>query len=437
MSNQREHRRPGWPAVALAALAALAGGAPAAALDAYPADAFHRSIGTNAKLSPGANEQVDTERYNATRDALADVGILNIRTRVLTSTVGRTRGLYDCCGIRALARIEEHTGGLPTPADPSKIPAAVAKTLSVGPAIQAMEGLNEYTRYNNTGSWDVDLRTYQQVLYNEVKVVHGLTEMPVVGPTVYARSAVHTAQIGNIGDIVDAANLHYYPGGWEPSKRLDEYVNLMATMAPGEPVWVTEYGYHTTSAAPQENPVPEWIQAVYMTRTAALLFQKDPRGKYFSYEFVNGGFDLANREHNFGMLNRDFTPKPAYLAYKRLIHAVRGGDPAVTPTPLDVTFTGDMLGVRTILLQKSPGHYVLLMWQEARVWDRKNRLEIAVPARPITITLGQAADMAVKHTLPFPADPAIDLPPEVITTGGTSGAVMVPDRIIAIAIDLI
>jgi hypothetical protein len=46
--------------------------------------------------------------------------------------------------------------------------------------------------------------------------------------------------------------------------------------------------------------------------------------KNFWYDFQNDGQDTANKEHNFGLLRFDGSPKPGYFAYLNLTTQLEG-----------------------------------------------------------------------------------------------------------------
>jgi hypothetical protein len=425
-------------AILAAVLAAAPFGQRAAALDAFSADAFHRSIGVCLLVGP--YDGVDEARFAMIKARMQEVGILNIRTKVAKPSVPRVAELWRCCGIRTLALIDEHVNSRRAlPLAPEQIPAAVDTALSAGAdAILGFEGPNEHTKFHNYATdpnWPEKLRAYTAALHQYVRNERALPH-PIISASVFRRERLDALAIGDIGAWVDGSTLHFYPGGWEPSRAIDEHNTNMRVMAPGEPVWITEYGYHNTFGAPSTNPVPEAMAAIYLTRTAAVTFQREPLAKFFIYEFMNDGYDLADREHNLGLVHFDLKPKAQFHAYRRLIDAVEGGDPAVVPQPLDLSFSGDMTRVETLLLQKSATRYVLLMWQEVTSWDRKLKQPISVLPRTVNIGLPREADVSLSHVVPSVADPFEDRPPEDLGRAVRSVTVDVPDRIVAIAIDL-
>lgn len=76
-----------------------------------------------------------------------------------------------------------------------------------------------------------------------------------------------------------------------------------------KPLWLTEIGWPDVSTASQGD-LASFVKAVY---TAPL-----PVDVIFWYNFRNIFANSSDVEHNFGLVNADFTPKPAYEAYKTL-----------------------------------------------------------------------------------------------------------------------
>ena len=74
-------------------------------------------------------------------------------------------------------------------------------------------------------------------------------------------------------------------------------------------IWITEQGW------PVGGEVDLADQAQAISR-ACLFVAAHPKlyGRYFLYDFVCDGTDLKEAEHNFGVLNHDLSPRPAYVA---------------------------------------------------------------------------------------------------------------------------
>lgn len=78
-----------------------------------------------------------------------------------------------------------------------------------------------------------------------------------------------------------------------------------------KPIWLTEFGWTT-----YDNGVSEDKQADYLMRGYAAAFTVSQVKKVFWYTFRDDAENTAYLESSFGLINRDFTAKPALAAYK-------------------------------------------------------------------------------------------------------------------------
>lgn len=83
------------------------------------------------------------------------------------------------------------------------------------------------------------------------------------------------------------------------------------------PLYLTEMAWHSTGGL-HPCGIDETTQAAWLAR-AYLLAKTLPaiKGMWW-YDLANDGNNPAEQEHNFGLLRRDLSPKPAYLALKRI-----------------------------------------------------------------------------------------------------------------------
>ncbi len=405
---------------------------PAKALEAHSALTFRNAIGVNRVLS----ETASTSRYGTIKEALREVGIANIRAKLTPFNAWRARDLYQCCGIKTLARIEFRVGGkIVGRADPSAVAQGVNTALSIGSqAIVGFEGPNEYTNHQHGPGWDDDLREYMRRVSSEVRGRR--LPQPVVGPTIYLRIPEDIRKLGNIGNIIDASNFHIYTSGNEPSHRMNEWLADARIMAPGKPVWVTEFGYHNALRNRSQNPVSERTAAKYLPRFLALYFSRDPKGKFFIFELVDGGTNPADREQNLGVMRANLSKKPAFHTLRRMIGTVRSGSNAVNPRDLAVQIGGQAPNLEKLLLQKSEKQYLLLLWQEVKSWDVRAQRELELGAKPVTVTLPTNATFSLYDTLPFENDAARDAPPTQFGGARRSVTINVPDHIVMLEMRL-
>lgn len=117
---------------------------------------------------------------------------------------------------------------------------------------------------------------------------------------------------------VDGLSLHPYVHcrGWRRNTP-EAWIDWMAevdkelTRAAGRPVplYLTEMAWPSHQGA---CGIDETLQAAYLAR-AFFLARTLPNIKgMWWYDFRNDGTDKTEREHNFGLVRQDFTPKPAY-----------------------------------------------------------------------------------------------------------------------------
>ena len=117
---------------------------------------------------------------------------------------------------------------------------------------------------------------------------------------------------------VDGLSLHPYVHcrGWRRNTP-EAWIDWMAevdkelTRTAGRPVplYLTEMAWPSHQGA---CGIDETLQAAYLAR-AFFLARTLPNIKgMWWYDFRNDGTDKTEREHNFGLVRQDFTPKPAY-----------------------------------------------------------------------------------------------------------------------------
>lgn len=81
-------------------------------------------------------------------------------------------------------------------------------------------------------------------------------------------------------------------------------------------VWFTEFGAPTGTSG---DAVSEQNQADGLVQAYSQALCWPWVGPVFLYTLRDSGADRRDREQNFGLLHHDFTPKPAWFAYRRLM----------------------------------------------------------------------------------------------------------------------
>jgi hypothetical protein len=321
---------------------------------------------------------------------------------------------------------------------------------AAGAKIDAVEGPNEpdvfwiekrfRKKYKGKG-FPEGVAAFQSDLYAAIKRDRATAKLKVIGPSLgvtYDPGAgkPNPFGAGSLSRTVDWGNFHPYPGGnpfsdpfrynttqkyyWHsnfPSVNLEEYPYAFKVYSPpfqGKPMVATETGYSTFRGG-----ISESVHAKYMPRLFLEYFRKGIQ-RTCAYEFVDEFVDpdKSNREANFGLLRRDLSPKPAYLAVQNLIRLLQ--DPgaqfspkklayelAVAPVkeyrePLSkmVTHYDRTQYVHHLLLQKRDGTFYLVLWHEISSYDMsaKPPREIRPPAMPATLKLKQPMRQTTVYT---------------------------------------
>ncbi|MHB0998368.1 MAG: hypothetical protein ACYC27_03900 [Armatimonadota bacterium] len=93
-------------------------------------------------------------------------------------------------------------------------------------------------------------------------------------------------------------------------------------------LWSGEVGYSSFQVTDQTptsfySPNTELQQAQKLVRMMVMYLLRGFQ-KIFWYDFKNDGVSPDDPEHNFGLINHDYSPKPSVVAYANLIHRLKG-----------------------------------------------------------------------------------------------------------------
>ena len=205
------------------------------------------------------------------------------------------------------------------------------------------------------------------------------------------------SQVGDQRAYLDVGNIHPYTYGLSPDPR-----HVRAEIARGsavsgrKPVWATEAGFHNAIRGPadQQPGVSEQAAAVYLTRTFLQHFESGVRRTY-AYELLDEQPDRGGRdpEQHFGLLRRDFSPKPAFTALKNLLTLVgpARGQARLRPLRLAVNGPADL---HHLVLRKADGTYLVALWRTASAWDIKRKRPLRVAPRRVSVALPGATRVA-------------------------------------------
>lgn len=107
--------------------------------------------------------------------------------------------------------------------------------------------------------------------------------------------------------------------GW-----VDSYLAEFAKTGGERQIWMTEFGFSTFSASGKNEgklyaPFTEEAQATYLVRRLFMtLYRQDAIAASIPYDIMDSELEHADPESYFGILRRDFSPKPAFVAMQRL-----------------------------------------------------------------------------------------------------------------------
>jgi GH35 family endo-1,4-beta-xylanase len=122
----------------------------------------------------------------------------------------------------------------------------------------------------------------------------------------------------NAVDVIDVVGIHLYGRGPnDVSKKLEEFLGVINRSGTAKPVWVTEIGKPTLPQYRSEDH-----QADFLKKTLLDLSSNPQVEKIFWYELKDSGLVPFWREHNFGLVKFDLTPKVSYEAYLSIAGSV-------------------------------------------------------------------------------------------------------------------
>lgn len=130
-------------------------------------------------------------------------------------------------------------------------------------------------------------------------------------------------------DLVDGLSVHPYahcaandgntPEAWVRwLAGYEQHIRQKARRA--VPIYLTETGWPSHQGACGKS---ETTQALYMARLYFLARTVPNVKGMWWYDLYNDGPDRRDQEHNFGLLNEDLSPKPAYTMMKAIAPVVR------------------------------------------------------------------------------------------------------------------
>lgn len=339
---------------------------------------LHSLVGVNLHIGDG--EYPAIAKY---AEMMNDLGIKLYRTGLPPGTIRSINYLYANTGAKVCL--------LTSPREVGARPIDIVATIKqIGKEkIAYVENYNEPDGFGrpsyNGVAYPGSVRVFAQDLYDRLKADPYTADVKIVG-TSPAYYNTNTTPSMVIADLVDYGNSHPYPADQLPDETTQfgcwnqAYNDGCKRLHGTKPVIITEDGYYksiaTTATDPgNKYPISEKAFAKYINRRALYLFENSVADVYrwIIYELRDGSTaKTTDKESQFGICNGNGDRKPAFYALKSLIAAAKDGganELTFTPTPLDITFSGDISNLQHRLLQKSNGDYVLAVWRKLRSYE--------------------------------------------------------------------
>lgn len=267
-----------------------------------------------------------------------------------------------------------------------------------------IEGVNEPNYVRGGGSppsdWAERAVALQQTLYDAVRSHRELDEVTVVGPSLQAVVATdedydRLAELG-LGELMDSAGMHSYPGGRYPEAGLDARSAPLRRNFPDRGVWLTETGYtNALSTSQGSQPAPEDVVAAYAPM--AILEAWDRGMPIVWYEALDDPDPGAKEdaESNYGLfaVGADGAPpwraKPVVQTLSDFLSQLRdggsgrgAGSGAATdyqPPDIELGVRSDAVDLRWTALGRRDGSTWLHLRRALDRWDPVAQSLLAVP----------------------------------------------------------
>jgi hypothetical protein len=357
------------------------------------ADEFVHSIGIVTHLrffdTPYGN-------YPAVKAAMSELGIKHARDAVPAlsddTVFSRYRDLHASVGVKFMLNTGAGEGSLP-PIDVEKVNQINEMT---GPALETLEGANEWNGTNRNGSnpdWGAELAAHQADLFDAVNASQN-PDMPVTCPSIWNNPYPPMDEIPILSDYCDWANMHSPSYGNPPmmanvgdppgsSFVLDQHIPVARHMGgTGKPLVASETSYHTATSG---NGITEAVHAKYAPRLSFEYFNAGiTRG--YHYQLLDDRYkgDDDRGSHR-GFLDMDFRRKPVFRAMENTIDILEDPGPRFATSSLAYTLTNTTPDIHQTLLQKRNGTFYLALWQEVRSYDLRNDQPITVTPQQVTV----------------------------------------------------
>jgi hypothetical protein len=340
-----------------------------------------------------------------------ETGVMNTRGKVGRGTGGKA-ALADLQklfsrGVKICATVTDQSSGLDRVGTKANLDFLAN---SVGAQnISGIESVNEYSNPSTRpADWVTQLRSFQQWLYDTVKSTPALSNLPVIGPSIWGRLTWDYTAVGNLEPKIDRGCMHYYTAGRRPSiagspssrnslggatyYTMADAIREAKILAPTKPLWITEYGHPINGP---NSPLSGYI----ITETAAAKYIArgllDAFGNGVEKINIYSLIDDVQRSKYHGLLDGSLRRRLTFYAVKNLIALFADSSAPFTPGTLDYTLSNVSSNIKQQLFQKSDGSFLLTLYQDVDSYDRANKRDAVVLPVSVGLSLGQAASIQV------------------------------------------
>lgn len=373
---------------------------------ARSATSFIDSVGVVVHLD---NQGSAYEDYDTLiRPRLQELGVRHIRDGVALKDKETQRKFADLAtlGIKSTLVMDPREG--------LKASQAVEIAKAIPTAVEAIEGPNEWDVWPDIAykeqHFPEGVKRFQSDLYRAIKGNPATAALDVLSPTVAFWQ--NARRLGSVD--CDVSAMHSYAGGSPPSSYLDDWIPATEQLCPGKPIRATEAGWHNSLAKGTPQPgISEAAGGKYVPRLYLEYFNRGVQRVYI-HELINRWGSHKDMESNFGLLRRDGTPKPSFVALKNLISLLQDkgiqdkgtqDESSFSPASLDYSMKGLTHAVHHTLLQKRSGSFYLIIWQEVDSFNLSKQRDAIVSPVPVTMKLSTPIRQAVLYSLLPSAQP--------------------------------
>jgi len=238
-----------------------------------------------------------------------------------------------------------------------------------GTNLAAVEVWNEPNYLPNQGSqyWKTtnpvgDYIDLLKAAYPAIKAVNA--QLPVLAGSISGNdrtflSALYSAGVKNFSDAI---SIHPYNDTGFSDLKLMRAIQTNA--GDTSPIWITEFGFPTGTSSQWH--VSETEQANLITTSFNDLNNLAWVKAAIVYNLRNKGTDPNTMEDNFGLIRRDYTPKPAYGALKNVLSGSATSTRAPRPRRLSLRTVRKSGHVFALLAAKPQGRVRLSVRRCAR-----------------------------------------------------------------------